>query len=185
MKLKKALQQYDQFPILQQNNTFKLKTNKQANKQTNKPPKNKTKQKTNKQTNKQTKTTNNKNKTKQKNQKKYQVILSALHPLTCYSTRPQHTLQMFADLYGPKQTMPWETINQGLLQPQGELYPILTIAAWISSSSFVRVSTRQLTVSFLSKGISSTLNFHESIGTEKKCLNGLRTNYTLGDIPSV
>ena len=44
-------------------------------------------------------------------------------------------------------TIPWENINQGLLQPQGELYPIqtiLTIAARVSSSSFVRVCTRQL-----------------------------------------
>ena len=40
----------------------------------------------------------------------------------------------------------------------------LTIAAGISSSSFVRISTRQLAVSSLFKGISSTLNFHESIG---------------------
>ena len=39
--------------------------------------------------------------------------------------------------------------------------PYLTIAAGISSSSFVRVSTRQLAVSSLSKGISSTLIFHE------------------------
>ena len=44
--------------------------------------------------------------------------------------------------------------------------PYSTIAAGISSSSFVRVSTRQLAVSSLSKGISSTLNFHESIGTD-------------------
>ena len=55
------------------------------------------------------------------------MILSALRPLTCNSTWPQHTLQMFADHYGPRQTIPWETINQGLLQPQGELYPIQTI----------------------------------------------------------
>ena len=91
-------------------------------------------------------------------------------PLTCNSTRPQHTLQVFADHYGPRQTIPWETINQGLLQPQGELYPIqtiLTIAAGISSLSFVRVSTRQLAVSSLSKGISSTLNFHKSNGTDR------------------
>ena len=45
--------------------------------------------------------------------------------LTCNSTRPQHTLQMFADHYGPRQTIPWETINQGLLQPQGELFFIV------------------------------------------------------------
>ena len=40
------------------------------------------------------------------------------------------------------------------------------IAAGISSSSFERVSTRQLAVSSLSEGISSTLNFHKSIGTD-------------------
>ena len=56
-----------------------------------------------------------------------QVVLSALCPLLCNSTRPQHTLHMFADHCGPRQTIPWETINQGLLQPQGELYPIQTI----------------------------------------------------------
>ena len=59
--------------------------------------------------------------------KKTQVILSALCPLLCNSTRPQHTLQMFTDHCGPRQTIPWETINQGLLQPQGALYPIQTI----------------------------------------------------------
>ena len=57
--------------------------------------------------------------------KKPQVILSALCPLLCNSTWPQHTLQMFADHCGPRQTIPWETINQGLFQ--GELYPIQTI----------------------------------------------------------
>ena len=56
-----------------------------------------------------------------------QVIFSALRPLTCNSTQPQHTLQMFTDHFGPRQAIPWETINQGLLQPQGELYPIQTI----------------------------------------------------------
>ena len=55
------------------------------------------------------------------------MILSVLCPLLCNSTRSQHTLQMFADHCGPRQTIPWETINQGLLQPQGELYPIQTI----------------------------------------------------------
>ena len=42
--------------------------------------------------------------------------------------------------------------------------PYPSTAAGITSSSFVRVSTRQLTVSFLSKRISSTLNFHERRG---------------------
>ena len=45
--------------------------------------------------------------------------------------------------------------------------PYLTIAAGISSSNFIWVSTRQLAVSSLSKGISSTLNFNESIGTDR------------------
>ena len=89
----------------------------------------------------------------------------------CNSTQPHHTLQMFADHCGPRQTIPWETTNQGLLQPQGDLYPIQTIfnhPSWgNSSSSFVPVSTRQLAASSLSKGISSTLNFHESIGTDR------------------
>ena len=62
-----------------------------------------------------------------KKKKITQVILSALCPLLCNSRRPQHTLQMFADHCGPRQTIPWETINQGQLQPQGELYPIQTI----------------------------------------------------------
>ena len=38
--------------------------------------------------------------TKKERKKKKQVILSALCPLTCNSTRHQHTLQMFADHYG-------------------------------------------------------------------------------------
>ena len=41
-----------------------------------------------------------------------------------------------------------------------------TIIASISFSSFLRVSTRQFAVSSLSKGISSILNFHESIRTD-------------------
>ena len=60
------------------------------------------------------------------------VILSALRPLTCNSMRPQHTLQMFSDHYGPRQTIPWETIKLGLLQPQGELYPIQTKVSAVS-----------------------------------------------------
>ena len=50
----------------------------------------------------------------------------------------------------------------------------LTVAAGISSSSFVWVSRRQLAVSFLSKGISSTLNFHKSM-----VLTGLELATTL------
>ena len=84
-----------------------------------------------------------------------QVILSALCPRLCNSMQPQHTLQMFADHYSSRQTIPWETINQGLLQPQGELYPIQTIINHPSRDQlleFVRVSMRQLAVSSLSEG---------------------------------
>ena len=89
-------------------------------------------------------------------------------PDLCNSTWPQHTLQMFADHFGPRQTTPWETINQGLLQPQGELYPTQTIfnhRSWDKLLEFRKVSTRQLAASSVSKRISSTLNFHERIGT--------------------
>ena len=41
-----------------------------------------------------------------------------------------------------------------------------TIAARLTSPSLIRVYTRQLTVNALSRRISSTLNFHESIGTD-------------------
>ena len=64
---------------------------------------------------------------KQTKKTKTQVILSALCPWLRNSMRSQHTLQMFADHCGPRQTIPWEAINQGLLQPQGELYPFQTI----------------------------------------------------------
>ena len=43
---------------------------------------------------------------------------------------------------------------------------ILAIVAGISSLSFAQVSARQLGVSSLYKRISSTLNFHKSIGTD-------------------
>ena len=48
-------------------------------------------------------------------------------PTDFLSTWPQHILQMFADHFGQRQIVPWEAINQGLLQLQGELYPIQTI----------------------------------------------------------
>ena len=50
-----------------------------------------------------------------------------------------------------------------------ELWLVLkfnTISASISSQSLIQVSTRQLAVSSLSKGISSKFNFHKSIGTD-------------------
>ena len=98
------------------------------------------------------------------------MILSALSPLLYNSTWPQHTLHVFAEH--------WPTVNHTMRN-----YLIRdcwnhkgcctlfrqksTIAAGISSSSFVQVSTRQLAVSSLSKGISSTLSFYESIGTDR------------------
>ena len=33
------------------------------------------------------------------------------------------SLHKFADHYGPRHTIPWNSIEQGLLQPQRELYP--------------------------------------------------------------
>ena len=87
----------------------------------------------------------------------------------CDSAWPQHTLQMFADYFGPIQIKPRDTINQGRLQPKGELYPIQTIYNHHSQDQLLEF-LRQSAVSSLSKGISSILNFHESIGT-----NGTRT----------
>ena len=79
--------------------------------------------------------------------------------LTCIP-RSLSTLKMFADHCGP---IPYQlhhctgtTANQkgcrSLISPHN------TIPARISSPSFIRVSTRQLTVSFLSKGILNTSN---------------------------
>ena len=45
--------------------------------------------------------------------------------------------------------------------------PYLTIAAGISSSSFIWVSMRQLAVSSLSKGLPSTFNINKSTGTDR------------------
>ena len=100
-----------------------------------------------------------------------QVILSALCPLFCNSMRPQYTLQMFTDHFGPRQTIPCyeKPLIRDCCNRKGsctQFLSYLTIAAGISSSSFVWVSTKQLAVSSLSKGISSTLKFHESIGTD-------------------
>ena len=98
------------------------------------------------------------------------MILSALCPLLCNYTRPQHTLLMFADNCGPRQTIPWETINQGTASTTRGAVPysdhIQPSQPGSAPRGFVWVSTRQLAVSSLSKGISSTLNFHESIGTD-------------------
>ena len=80
-------------------------------------------------------------------------------PWLCNTTRPQQTLQMFADHYSPRHTILWNTIKQGLLQLQGELYPsqpLLTIATRINSSSFVRVSMRQLAVNSIQENFKHT-----------------------------
>ena len=98
--------------------------------------------------------------------KETQLILSALCPWICNSTRPQHTLQMFANYCDPRQTIPWETINLGLLQPQEKLYPIQTMLNHRSRDQLPEFRTRQLAVSSSFKGISSALNFHESTGTD-------------------
>ena len=78
----------------------------------------------------------------------------------------QHTLQMFVDHFDPRQSKPRDTIKQGLLQQQGELYPFQTIFNHSNKDhlSFVRVSAKQLAVRSLSKGIPSALI--ENIGTD-------------------
>ena len=99
--------------------------------------------------------------------KKPQVILSALWPLLCNSTRPQHTLQMFADHCGPRQPILWETINQGLLQLQGELYPIKTIFNHRSRDQLLELCTsfyETISSEFLFQGNFKYTQFHESIG---------------------
>ena len=69
-------------------------------------------------------------------------------PWLCNSTWPRQTLQMFPDHCGPGHTIPWNTINQGLLNlAQGSctlFKPYLTITARISSLSFVQVSSELL-----------------------------------------
>ena len=80
-------------------------------------------------------------------------------PWLCNSTRPQHTLQMFADHCSPRQTIPWEPLIWDCCNHKGGCTLFKqqsTIAAGISLC-FVRVSSRQLAVSSLSKGISSKL----------------------------
>ena len=89
------------------------------------------------------------NQTKKK-KKKNAGDFKCTMPPACNPTRPQHTLQMFADHCGPRQTKPWETINQGLLQPQGELYPIQTIFNHRSRDQLLEFRT----------------SFHETISSE-------------------
>ena len=86
-----------------------------------------------------------------------QVILSALCPWLCNSRQPQHTLRMFTDHFGQDKPYHEKPLIRDCCNHKGSCIPYrqcYTIAARISSSSFVRVSTRQLAVSSLSKGIS-------------------------------
>ena len=79
-------------------------------------------------------------------------------PWLCNSTQPQHTLQIFADHYGPRHSMKiqliWDCNHKGSYTL---VSPYLNIAAGISYSSFIPVSTRQLAASSLSKGISISI----------------------------
>ena len=107
------------------------------------------------------------------------MILSALCPLLCNSTQRLSTLYR-CSLTTMAQDKPYheKSLIRDCFNHKGSctlFRPYLTIAAGISSSSFVRLSTRQLAVSSLSKGISSALNFHESIGTDGKNLAKIST----------
>ena len=77
-------------------------------------------------------------------------------PWLCNSKWLQHTLQMFTDHYDPRHTIQWKTIKEGLMQPQGELYPCLSILNHRNRDQlleFCTSSMRQLAVNSLSKGI--------------------------------
>ena len=87
-------------------------------------------------------------------------------PWCCNSMQPQNTLQMFADHFGPRRTIPWEPSFREYCNHKGSctlFRPYLTITAEISSLSFVRVFTRQLVVSSLSKGIQAHLIFTRAL----------------------
>ena len=76
---------------------------------------------------------------------------------------------MFADHYGPRHTVPRDTINQGLLQPQGELYPIETIFNHRIQDQLLEFCTslyKTISSELLVQGNLSTLNFHKSTGTD-------------------
>ena len=68
------------------------------------------------------------------------------------STRSRHTKQMFADHFGPRKTIQKPLIKACCNNHKESctlFRPYLTIAAAINTSSFVRVSTRQLSSEFL------------------------------------
>ena len=105
--------------------------------------------------------------------KKMQVILDALclpdfvipHGLSTLYRCSLATIYMAQDI-------PFHEIqfNRNCCNCKGRcalVSPYSTIAAGIRSSNFVRVSTRQLAVSSLSKLILCTLIFYESIGPDR------------------
>ena len=123
------------------------------------------------------------------NCKKMQVILSTLRFLTLCHVVSVHFTDDILPLWHKANC----TIHQGLLHPERELYPILTIFNWSQpgsatrvsytfvilcslgtlyrwSLSFLWVSMRLLAASSLPKGISSTLDFHKNISAD-----GIRT----------
>ena len=83
----------------------------------------------------------------------------------CNSKQPQHALQIFADHYGPRHTIPWNTIKQGLLQPQ-KLYPSQSIFnhTGISSLSFNTSFYETISSEFLVQG-----NFKHSQISRQHC----------------
>ena len=126
-----------------------------------------------KQTNKQTKNqTNKKKKQKQKERKKERkekkrTRFKCTMPPGFVIPRGFSTLYR-CSLITVAQDKPYheKPLNGDCCNHKGSCTPIkpyLNIAAEISSSSFVRVSERQLAVSSLSKGISSTLNFMRAL----------------------
>ena len=66
-------------------------------------------------------------------------------PWLCNFTQPQHTLQMFTDHFGPRQTIPSTaaTTREVSFAPDAD-HNSLTITAGTSFSSFVWFSMRQL-----------------------------------------
>ena len=112
-------------------------------------------------------------------QKKMQVMLSALclPDFAIHAASALHRCQLTTmDQDIPFHKIPlirdWRNCMKSCILVN--LY--LTITARISSSSWV--SRRQIAVSFLSKGISSTVSFHKSIGTDNKSIDTDRTQTT-------
>ena len=106
------------------------------------------------------------------------MILSALRPLLCIPHGLSTLYRCLLTTVAQSKPYHEKPFDQGLLQPQGALYPIQTIinhSSRTSSSSFIRISTRQLAVSSLSKGILSTLNFTRALDLTGRGLETSRT----------